>query len=99
MQIIGKLTKKQPIENFDTQNGAKICQEFIISVEGNYPKYVCFKMFDEQQIKGFEEVPLKTTLKVHFFAESRAFRNESTGEEKWYTTLKCFKLEKLDKIG
>jgi len=40
MQLIGNLTKKLSVKDFDTQNGTNQSQEFIVKMEGSYPKDV-----------------------------------------------------------
>jgi len=44
----------------------------------------------------FEQVKIGSPVKVHFNAESHSFVDDN-GNEKWFTSLKCFKLETLDK--
>ena len=94
MELIGKLTKKLDINEFQTEQGTKRSQEFIINDEApRFSKNVCFKMTNEELMMSFASVQIGTTMKVFFSPESREY------EGRFYTTLKCWNIQTLEQLG
>lgn len=94
MELIGKLTKKLDVNEFQTETGTKRSQEFIMSDEApRFPKNVCFKMTNEELMMSFASVQIGTTMKVFFSPESREH------EGRYYTNLKCYKIQTLEQLG
>lgn len=94
MELIGTLTKKLDISEFQTEQGTKRSQEFVVN--DNAPKFsknVCLKITNEELMASFASVPIGTTMKVFFSPESREY------EGRYYTTLKCWKIQTLEQLG
>ncbi len=85
MEIEGKLFKiLEPITG-EGRNGTWKKQSFVIEVQSDFPKKVCFTVWgDKIALNSFTE---SDTVKVFFDAESREYNNN------WYTDLKCWKIE------
>ena len=85
MEIKGKLIQKLPPQTGQGKNGEWKRQEFIIEVDGTYPKKVCISSWgDKVNVDSLIE---GTMLNVFFDIESREFNG------KWYTNLTAWKVE------
>jgi len=85
MEIKGRLIKVMPVQTGQGRNGEWKKQDFVIELEGTYPRKVCFtvwgdKVSIESQVEG-------TMLNVFFDAESREYQG------KWFTNLTAWKVE------
>ena len=85
MEIKGRLIKVLPPQTGQGKNGEWKKQDFVIELEGTYPRKVCFTIWGdkvniESQIEG-------TMLNVFFDAESREYQG------KWFTNLTAWKAE------
>ena len=85
MEIKGKLVQKLPPQTGQGRNGEWKRQEFIIEVEGTYPKKVCISSWgDKVNVDSLVEGSL---LNVFFDIESREFNG------KWYTNITAWKVD------
>lgn len=85
MEIKGRLVNILPTQTGQGRNGEWKRQEFIIEVEGTYPKKVCISVWgDKVNIASLVE---GTMLNVSFDVESREFSG------KWYTNLTAWKVD------
>jgi len=85
MEIKGRLVKVLAAQTGQGRNGEWKKQDFVIELEGTYPRKVCFTVWSdkvniESQIEG-------TMLNVYFDAESREYQG------KWFTNLTAWKIE------
>ena len=86
MEITGKLIQKLPLQSGESINGVWKKQEFILELEGTYPKKVCIDFWNEKINSNLTEGSM---LKVSFDIESREYNG------KWYTNLKGWKIDEL----
>ena len=85
MEIKGKLVKMLPLQTGQGRNGEWKKQEFVIELEGTYPRKVCISAWgDKVNIGSLVEGAI---LNVSFDVESREFNG------KWYTNLTAWKVE------
>jgi len=88
MEIKGKLVQKLPPQTGQGRNGEWKRQEFIIELEGTYPKKVCISSWgDKVNVDALVEGAM---LNVSFDVESREFNG------KWYTNLTAWKVSTSD---
>ena len=88
MEIVGKLFKILPEQKGEGARGVWVRQEFIVETEEQFPRKVCFSMWGEDKCAGLKQLVLGDKVIVSFNAESREYN------ERWYTDLRCWKLEK-----
>ena len=90
MEIKGKLSKVLEPQTGQGRNGEWKRQEFIIELEGTYPRKVCLSGWGEkvnvESLKGQEG----SVLNVHFDIESREYQG------KWFTNLTAWKVDVVD---
>jgi hypothetical protein len=85
MELVGKLIHKMPPVTGEGRNGTWKKQNFVIEVQSEYPKKVCFALWgDRVDLNAFTESDM---IKVYFDAESREYNGN------WYTDLRCWKIE------
>ena len=85
MEIKGKLMQILPAQTGQGRNGEWKKQDFIIEVEGTYPRKACFTAWgDKVNIGSLVE---GTMLNVFFDIESREYQG------KWFTNLTAWKAE------
>jgi hypothetical protein len=85
MEIKGRLSKVMPAQTGQGRNGEWKKQEFVIELEGTYPRKVCISSWgDKVNVDSFVEGSM---LNVSFDIESREFNG------KWYTNLTAWKVE------
>ncbi len=85
MEIKGRLVKVLPVQTGQGKNGEWKKQEFVLELEGTYPKKVCISAWgDKVNVGSFVEGAM---LNVSFDVESREFNG------KWYTNLTAWKVE------
>ena len=85
MEIKGRLVKILPAQTGQGRNGEWKKQEFVLELEGTYPRKVCISAWgDKVNVSLLVE---GTMLNVHFDIESREFNG------KWYTNLTAWKVE------
>jgi len=87
MEIKGKLVKVLPAQTGQGRNGEWKKQEFVIELDGTYPRKVCLSTWgDKVTVESLTE---GTILNVSFDIESREFNG------KWYTNLTAWKVETI----
>jgi len=87
MDITGKIIKILPLQSGQGKNGEWRKQDFVIQIEGPYPKIVCFTMWNAK----IDQNPLleDQSVKVSFDPESREYNG------KYYTDLIAWRIEQL----
>ncbi|MDR1155406.1 MAG: DUF3127 domain-containing protein [Bacteroidales bacterium] len=85
MEIKGRLVKVLPVQTGQGRNGEWKKQEFVIELEGTYPRKVCISAWGDKVNAG--SLVEGTMLNVFFDVESREFNG------KWYTNLTAWKVE------
>ena len=85
MEIKGKLVKVLPAQTGQGRNGEWKRQEFILELDGTYPRKVCISTWGDKV--SVESLVEGTVLNVSFDVESREFNG------KWYTNLTAWKVE------
>mgnify|MGYP001075939395 CR=1 FL=1 len=93
MELIGKLVKKLPQEEGQGRNGQWVKGAFVVETEEQYPKKVCFTVWGEKMINALTAIKEDDQIKVYFSVESREHN------ERWYTDLKCFRIDSLSQVG
>jgi hypothetical protein len=88
MEIKGRLVKVLPVQTGQGRNGEWKRQEFVIELEGTYPRKVCISAWGDKVNVG--SLVEGTMLNVFFDVESREFNG------KWYTNLTAWKVEAAD---
>jgi len=84
--IEGTFIKKLAPVTGPGANGEWTKQDFVIQTGGDYPKEVCFSVWNNKPA-NFATLQANTKCTVHFEASSREHN------EKYYTELKCWKLD------
>jgi len=88
MDIKGRLVKKMPAQTGQGRNGEWKKQEFVIELEGTYPRFVCFSVWnDKLNVDALSE---GSVLNVFFDIESREFQG------KWFTNLTAWKADSAE---
>ena len=85
MEIKGKLVKVLPAQTGQGRNGEWKRQEFVIELEGTFPRKVCISSWGDKV--NVESLTEGSMLNVFFDVESREFNG------KWYTNLTAWKIE------
>jgi hypothetical protein len=88
LELEAKLIKIFPEKSGDGKNGRWVKQEFLVETKETYPKKIFFSAWGDKA-EGIKNLSVGDTIKISFFAESREFN------EKYYTDLKVWKIEKL----
>ena len=90
MEIIGKLIQVLPLQTGQGKNGEWRKQDIILETEENPPKKLCIGFWNDKISSDLME---GSTLRVSFEIDSREYN------EKWFTSLKGWKLEELSSIA
>ncbi len=85
MEIKGRLVKVLPMQTGQGRNGEWKKQDFVIELEGTYPRKLCISAWGDKVNVG--TLVEGAMLNVFFDAESREFNG------KWYTNLTAWKVE------
>lgn len=88
LEIEGKVVKILPEDKGEGKSGTWVKQLFVIETGGEYPKKLCFAAWGDK-VDAVKRLLEGEDVKISFNAESREFN------EKWYTDLKVWKIEKL----
>jgi hypothetical protein len=85
MEIQGKIIAVLPITTGQGKNGAWRSQDYVLETADQYPKKVCFNLFNDK----IDKFPLAIGViaTVHFEVESQEYNG------KWYTKVKAWKVE------
>jgi hypothetical protein len=92
LDIEGKIVKILPETSGQGQSGTWVKQMFVIETREQYPKKLCFTAWGDK-VDTIKRLLEGEDIKVSFNAESREFN------EKWYTDLKAWKIEKLGAVA
>jgi hypothetical protein len=92
MELSGKIIAKLPPMSGEGKNGPWKKQDFIIEMPGTYPKKVAIAVWNERT-DDLNALPEGTEIRARVDIESREFNG------KWYTDVKCWKLEKLEAVS
>jgi hypothetical protein len=92
LELTGKLIQVMPEQSGTGKAGPWTKQEFVIETLDQYPRKVCFNLWNEKAgvLKTLQEGDM---VKVSFNAESRDYNG------RWYTDLKAWKLENQGRSG
>lgn len=85
MEISAKLYKILPPESIDTKNGPLKKQLFVVETQDQYPKKICFEIFNDKVNLG--QLSEGSQVKVFFEPESREWQG------KWFTSLRAWRLD------
>jgi hypothetical protein len=97
MEIKGRLVKiLEPLTGMG-KNGEWRKQDFVIELDGTYPKKVCFTSWGDKiniaDLMAKSVMVDGAMIKVHFDAESREYQG------KWFTNLVAWKIDAGDDSG
>lgn len=86
MEISGKIIAVLPLVSGEGRNGLWRSQDYVLETADQYPKKVCFNLFNDR-IDQFP-VAIDDVVTVSFDIESREYNG------KWYTTIRAWKVDK-----
>ena len=88
MELSGKITQLLPEKTGESARGPWRKQEYILEMEGQYPKQVCFMAWSDK----IDEFAIKEgeILVVSIDLESREYNG------RWYTDVKAWKVVRAD---
>ena len=81
MEISGKIIAVLPLQSGQGKNGLWRSQDYVLETADQYPKKVCFNLFNEK-IDKFP-IALNEMVTVSFDIESREYSG------RWYTTIRA----------
>lgn len=84
--INGKLIKKLPTQEGESQHGHWIRGGFVIETDEEYSKKIAFSLFGEERVNSLTSIAEGSPVQVVFSPESREYN------EKWYTDCKATKI-------
>jgi len=86
MEISGKIIAVLPIATGQGKNGTWRSQDYVLGTADQYPKKVCFNLFNDK----IDQFPLAIddVVTASFDVESREYNG------RWYTTIRAWKVEK-----
>ena len=93
MELIGKLFKKLPEITGESARGLWVKMDFVIETQDQFPKQICFSLWGEDKVAVVRNMQLGAEMKVYFSPESKEYK------ERWYTELKCFKIDVLGTVN
>jgi len=86
MEISGKIIAVLPQATGQGKNGAWRSQDYVLETADQYPRKVCFNLFNDK-IDKFP-IAIDDTVTVSFDIESREYNG------RWFTSVKAWKVEK-----
>ena len=86
MEISGKIIAVLPLQSGQGKNGLWRSQDYVLETSDQYPKKVCFNLFNEK-IDKFP-IALNEMVTVSFDIESREYSG------RWYTTIRAWNVKK-----
>jgi hypothetical protein len=92
LELTGRLTRVLELRTGMGKNGEWKNQDFILETSGQYPRNVCISLWGDK-IEVLKNFAIGDHLKVSIDVESREFN------EKWYTSVKAWQLEKVETSG
>ena len=87
MEITGKLIQILPNVEGESARGHWVRGGFVIETGDDYPRKVAFTAFGEERVAMAKNIPMGQLVQVTFTPESREFN------EKWYTDLRCTRIQ------
>lgn len=88
MEISGKIIAVLPLQSGQGKNGLWRSQDYVLETADQYPKKVCFNLFNDK-IDKFT-IALDDTVTISFDIESREYNG------RWYTSIKAWNVKKED---
>lgn len=85
MEIQGRLIQILPVQTGQGRNGEWKKQEFVLEMEGTYPKKVCISVWGDKV--NVSALTIGSMLNASIDIESREFNG------KWYTNVTAWKVE------
>ena len=86
MEVSGKIIAILPQQSGMGKNGQWRSQDYVLETADQYPKKVCFNLFNDK-IEKFP-IAIGDTVNISFDIESREYNG------RWYTSVKAWKVEK-----
>lgn len=86
MEISGKIIAVLPLTSGQGRNGAWRSQDYVLETADQYPRKVCFNLFNDK-IDQFP-IAIDDTVTISFDIESREYNG------RWYTTVRAWKVDK-----
>lgn len=84
LKIQGNIVKIMPIQQGESARGGWKKQDYIIETPGEYPKKICFTLWNDLIDKS--NLQIGSTAEVFINIESREHN------ERWYTEIKAWKV-------
>ena len=88
MEISGKIIAVLPLQSGQGKNGLWRSQDYVLESADQYPKKVCFNLFNDK-IDKFT-IALDDTVTISFDIESREYNG------RWYTSIRAWNVKKED---
>ena len=88
MEISGKIIAVLPLQSGQGKNGLWRTQDYVLETADQYPKKVCFNLFNDK-IDKFT-IALDDTVTISFDIESREYNG------RWYTSIRAWNVKKED---
>ena len=88
MDISGKIIAVLPLQSGQGKNGQWRSQDYVLETGDQYPKKVCFNLFNDKIDKFTMSV--NDSVTISFDIESREYN------ERWYTTIRAWNVKKND---
>jgi hypothetical protein len=92
LEVTGRLMRVLEMRTGMGKNGEWKNQDFIVEQPGQYPRQVCISLWGDK-IEALKNFNIGDTIKAYIDVESREFN------EKWYTSVKAWQLEKVETTG
>jgi len=92
LEITGRLMRVLDMRTGMGRMGEWKNQDFILELPGQYPRQVCISLWGEK-IEALKNFNIGDQIKAYIDLESREFN------EKWYTSVKAWQLEKGEGAG
>ena len=86
MEVSGKIIAILPQTSGKGKNGMWRSQDYVLETADQYPKKVCFNLFNDK-IDQFP-IAIDDTVTVSFDIESREYNG------RWYTSIRAWKVDK-----
>lgn len=86
MDISGKIIAVLPLQSGQGRNGQWRSQDYVLETSDQYPKKVCFNLFNDK-IDKFT-INVNDSVTISFDIESREYNG------RWYTTIRAWNVKK-----
>lgn len=86
MEISGKIIAVLPQQSGQGKNGQWRSQDYVLETGDQYPKKICFNLFNDK-IDKFP-IAINDTVTISFDIESREYNG------RWYTTVRAWNVKK-----